>query len=518
MSNNRSRTRNAVTNVITSIGTQSFVTILQFVCRTVFITTLGKEYLGINGLFANILSLLSLTELGIDTAINYKLYKPLKENDYQRIRVLMKFYKYAYAVVGFVILVLGLCLIPFLPYLVSDYETFSLLGINPVLIFILYLMQSVTSYLFFASRSAIIKADQKEYITTVVSFGCTVVLNIVQIVTLLLFKDFILYTFLAIICNIVINLINALIAKRKYKEAFTKTKENLSKEEVKSIFADLGALFLFKVDAAILKATDNIVLSSFIGLAMVGMYSNYLLFYSTINTILGKLYNAVKASMGNLYTDSDIKKQYNFFETMNFITFLLYGTAAVGVAVVANEFVGCWVGMDYTISQPFSILMGIEILCLGIKVNLNQVRNVTGAFRQMWYRPLVGIIINIVVSIAGVKLCGIYGVLIGTICANFFANILMDPKIIHRVSLKNYKPVSVYYLRNSIFFILTIIITAVDMFICNHWMTGHGWFSVIVHIIICGLSLPVTFFIIFRNRHECKYIMRMTKQVIKRKI
>ncbi|MBR6477385.1 MAG: hypothetical protein IKS85_02955, partial [Lachnospiraceae bacterium] len=164
----KSRTKNSLINVMTSTGLQFCSTILKFIVRTVFIHTLGKQFLGVNGLFSDILTMLSLTELGFDTAINFKLYKPLVDKDEKRIRVLMKFYKQAYRVVGTVILIMGIALIPLLPVLIKDYDSLEVLGINAVVIFMLHIMRTVSTYLFFAYRSALIKADQKKYILDLV--------------------------------------------------------------------------------------------------------------------------------------------------------------------------------------------------------------------------------------------------------------------------------------------------------------------------------------------------------------
>lgn len=514
---NLSRTRKSIINLTTSMFSQIILLVLKFVCRTVFIHTLGKSYLGINGLFSDILTMLSLTELGLDTAINFKLYKPLAENDQNRIRVLMKFYKYAYIVVGIIILIIGVCLIPFLPALISDYDTLKPLGINPVVIFLLFLMQSVTSYLFWAYRSAIIKADQNEYIITITSFVGQVITNILQIIVLIVRKDFYAYTALVIGGNILVNMITAYIAKKMYPTIFVKTKDHIEVSEIKDIFKDLGALFIYKINSVVLKATDNIVLSSFMGLAVVGLYSNYLLMYTTIKTLLAKFFSAIKASMGNLYASDDIEKQYNFFEIMNFTTFVLYGTACVGIAVVMDEMLSCWIGGEYVIQQPFSILIGIEVLFVGIKNNLGQVRNVTGAFRQMWHRPLIGIVINLMVSILLVNVIGIYGVIIGTIAADFFANLLIDPSIIHKVSLKGYKPVSVYYSRNAIHTIVLFGIGAADMMICRHVVVGYGVVSVIIHALICAITVPLTYILVFWKRHECVYLRGIILKFVKGK-
>ena len=190
----KSRTKNSLINVMTSTGLQFCSTILKFIVRTVFIHTLGKQFLGVNGLFSDILTMLSLTELGFDTAINFKLYKPLVDKDEKRIRVLMKFYKQAYRVIGTVILIMGIALIPLLPVLIKDYDSLEVLGINAVVIFMLHILRTVSTYLFFAYRSALIKADQKKYILDLVDILVEIANAIAKILVLVFLKDFMLYT------------------------------------------------------------------------------------------------------------------------------------------------------------------------------------------------------------------------------------------------------------------------------------------------------------------------------------
>ena len=280
--------------------------------RSSKVNTLGKSYLGINGLFSDILTMLSLTELGFDTAINFKLYKPLADKDTKRIRILMKFYKQTYRVVGIVILILGLLLIPTLPYLIRDYDSLEILGINATVIFVLYILRTVSSYLFFAYRSAVVKADQKKYILDLAEFIVTIIENLVQITILIYIRDFVIYTAVLIFFSILRNLINSVIAKKLYPDVFIPENENLSKEEVLGMIKDCGALFVYRVNNVVAKATDNTVISAFIGLSSVGLYSNYLLFYTTINGLLDKIYTAIKASMGNLFAIESVEKNINF--------------------------------------------------------------------------------------------------------------------------------------------------------------------------------------------------------------
>lgn len=511
-----SRTKNSIFNVGTSLGGQLLSIILNFAVRTVFIYTLGKEYLGLNGLFSSILTMLSLTELGFGTAISFKLYKPLANGDDKRVRVLMKFYKKAYRIVGVTIFIIGLCLIPMLPFIIKDYDSLALLGINATMIFMLHILRSVSSYLFFAYRSAVMRANQKKYILDMVGYVITLLTSITKILVLIIWKDFVLYTATVIVFNILQNLINAMIAKRYYPQFFMKEKDDISKEEVRDLLKDCGALFVYKVNGVVLKASGNAVISIFLGLVAVGMYSNYLLFYQTAKRLLNKIYSAVQASVGNLFATETVEKQYRFFQVMNFLTIVLFGTIGAGIAICADEIIKAWIGTEYVIEWPFSILIGIELVVHGLKLNLQQIRNVSGAFRQMWYRPLMGILINLGVSIWMVQIYGVYGVIIGTIIADVLTYFTVDPRIIHKFSFNNYRPVSEYYKKNLLYLIILFSICSLDIWLCRIFFLNHGWLSIILHGMIVAMTVPTIFFFLYWKSHECQYLVHTAGIIIKR--
>ena len=509
-----SRTKNSMLNLTTSIAGQLLTTLLKFVVRTVFIHTLGKSYLGINSLFSDILTMLSLAELGFDTAINFKLYKPLAEKDNKRVRVLLKFYKQAYRIVGTVILIMGLCMIPLLPVLIRDYDSLKALKINAVLIFILHILRSVSSYWFFAYRSTVMKAAQKKYVLDLVGFIITIATNIAKILVLVLLKNFVVYTATVVLFNIIHNFINAIISKRYFPQFFEKEEDKLSRREITDMLKDCLALLVFKINGVLLKATDNVVISSFIGLSMVGVYSNYLLFYTTANSLLNKVYSAITASMGNLFATGTVGKKYGFFQVMNYLAILTFGTAGVGIATCSDELIAIWVGKDYVLAQPFAILIGVEVLFHGLRVNLNQIRNVSGIFRQMWYRPVLGVIINLGASVWLINICGIYGVIIGTIISEIFSNFLVDPGIIHKYSFNQYKPVSEYYKKNLLYIGVLAAVPALDMKLCSIFFVGHGWFSVIVHVLIVAITVPGALIGIWWRSPECRYLVALTKRIM----
>lgn len=512
-----SRTKNSALSIMTGFAGQVLTIIINFVCRTVFIKTLGVEYLGINGLFSDILSMLSLAELGFDTAISFRLYKPIAEKNESRVRAYLQFFRKAYLIIGGVIFVCGLLLIPFLRFFIADYDSLSNLGINVALVFALFLVQNVSTYLFFAYRSIVLKVDQKKYVLDVVAAGVLIVSGMAKITVLLIFKDFIAYILCATLFLILQNLIGAMVATKRYPTYFVKSNDRISKAERIDLYKDCGALFVYKINTVVMKATDNIVLSAFIGLAIVGKYSNYLLIYSAIRGVLHSLYQSVKASMGNLFVTEDVERKYFFFEVMNFISIVFYGTAAVGIACVVNELIVLWIGPDYTIPQPFPIILGLELLLTGLKENLAQIRHVSGAFKQMWFRPVLGSVINVVFSILLVRYLGISGVILGTILAAVFANLLIDPSVIHKYSFSEYKPVSYYYGKNLLFLLILVVVGFVVFFVCNNLQIGPPLLSLLIHFIICLVTIPAAFVVIFWGREECSYLREKAYSLLKNK-
>lgn len=139
---------------------------LNFALRTVFLYFLGKEYAGINGVLSGVLQVLNLANLGIDGAIVYAMYKPLAEKNIDQSKTLVAFYRKAYRLIGFLILAVGLALIPVLPYLLKD--STELVDIRVV--YCLYLADTAASYWYFSYLTTVLQADQRKYVMTRVTY------------------------------------------------------------------------------------------------------------------------------------------------------------------------------------------------------------------------------------------------------------------------------------------------------------------------------------------------------------
>lgn len=509
------RTTNTVYNFITNMGGQLITIFLHFLARTVFIYTLGKSYLGISGLFSNILSMLELAEFGVGSAIIFKLYDPVAREDHHRIAVLMKFYKSVYTVIGLAVAIVGCILIPFLPYLISDYDKIIGLNINAVFIYCLYLIKSVSTYLFFAYKSAIIKVNQKEYLLNIINYCLLVGTTILQIAFLLLRPNFTVYVMISVMQIIVYNMTCAYLADKMYPYINEKTTDRLPIGEIKEVFKDCAAIFLYKLNAVVLKATDNLVLSIYLGLDTVAEYSNYYILYITLNTLLNRIFNSVSHSLGNLYASENKDKAYQVFESTMLITAILGGTAGAGIAVVSDELIMVWLGKEWVIAKPFAFLMGAEVFTLTFRIAISKFRTTMGLFQQAKFRPLAGMLINLIVSVALVKKLGICGVLLGTIIADWSTLMWFDPVIIHRYGYNKPEAIRRYFIKLLKYVSIALILGTADNYICQSIFCGMGWGSVFFHAVIVGITVPSAYVALCYKKPEGQYVVKLGQGYLK---
>lgn len=429
------RTLNSLKNVIGNFANTLFLNVLRFVSRIIFVKILGELYLGVNGLLSNVLGLLALSELGIGTAISYSLYKPLEQNDENKIKSLMKFYKKAYFIIAIVVLVSGLILLPFLPWLIKDPTGIDNLSI----IYLIFLANMVIGYLFSYKRTLII-ADQKNYKIMPFLMLFNFITTIGQIIILIVLKNYIAYLLVQTVCILLENIfVNRYIDKEYPLLSTLNDSENLDKEEFNSIFINIKALMMHKIGGYVFTSTDNLVMSKFIGLAVVGIYSNYVLIVNMINSFISTLTNSVVASLGNLIAAKDIEKKYKVFNEMNFICFVLYGISTIGFIALFTPFISLCFGEKFLLSMPVVLLISFNNYIYGMSSVSITFQNASGLYENDKYIPLVQSVVNLIISILLAIKIGVAGVLIGTLISNIFP-LIIKPYIIYKnVFNKNLK-------------------------------------------------------------------------------
>lgn len=514
---NRSRTQNTLLNLTTGLISEFVIYFFNFITRTVFIQTLGKEFLGIGGLFTSILTMLSLTDLGIGSALNYRLYKPLKDKDESKLKAIMNFYKRAYSVIAIAILVIGLAAIPFLKFLIKDYARVEALGLSIGAIFALYLLQSVSSYAFFAYKSAIVKANQKEYLINILGYATSFVLCILEIAALKITKNYSIYLAVTIAVNICHSYITAKIAEKQFPFLKQKNTEKLSKEEIREIMRDCMFISMISINSVVLKATDNIVLSAFIGLEITGLYSNYLMIYNVFKKISKKFIRSSQASVGNLFAGSTVETRIKYFNELFLGVAIFCGLICVCVANLTDEFITIWLGHDFLIPYPFTLLVALELYILVIRQILAQMREVLGLFKQVKWRPLIEVIMNVFLSIFLVQKIGIFGVIIATIASEVITVLPYDPVMLYKFGFGNAKSAWRFYIKLGIYTAELGVSYLISRYICMNWICGYGWLSWIVHGILCTLITGSIMIGLNYRTDEFKNLWGIAMKMFKRK-
>lgn len=489
----KSRTKNVSKNA--AVGTVCQVTnlLLQFATRTFFIKILGAEYLGVNGLFTNILTILSFAELGIGNAIVFSLYKPLAVNDTEKIKSLMALYRRAYLVIGIVVGVLGLCLSPFLNVIIKNKPN---IPEKITVLYVLFLANSVISY-FFAYKKSIIIADQRNYIVIAVSQLVYLLKTAVQIAFLYLTHKYISFLVIQVVFTFIENGVCSVIANRLYtflREPATM----LGADERKHIFDNVKALVLYKFGSVILNGTDNILISSLVGIKDVGLASNYFLIANACNAILGRITEAFTSSVGNLNAIEKPDKQYDVFKKILFLTSILYGYAYTGLMVVGQSFIQTWIGEDYLLSNMVLFAIAIEFYVKGIHSVCYTYRTTLGLFMEGRWSAVAAALTNLFFSIFLYHYFGLAGILIATPIARIVTLGVVDPILIFKKSFR--KNVLKYYSACLMYFgFFSGISILASQIVC--YMHISGWSGVIIQIIIVTIIFgTITFISFFRSK------------------
>lgn len=424
----KSRLKNSIFNFTSGIGYRILTLLTAFVVRTVFVRCLAIEYLSVNGLYSNILSMLSLAELGFGTAIIYSMYQPLAEGDKDKLLLLIKLYQKVYRIVGTVILVIGLALVPFLNLLVK--EAPEIRGLT--FYYILFLMNTVASYWFGAYKNSLLQADQKAYIISNYSSVVNIIKSILQIIVLIIFRSFTFYLLSQLISVILQNILIAKKVDNIYAFVKKRTDSKLSQNETKKIFKDVKALMLSKISNTVLNSTDNIIISTFIGFNWVGLLSNFVMITDALTAVLCQVTSSITAGLGNYFATEKKEDGYALFKRVEFLNFWLYGFSMVALVILLNPFVTLWLGADYTLSRDVVVWISINFFVSGFINTFYTFRYTLGLFTQAQYGPVVVTLLNIVLSIALSYQWGMAGVLAATTLSRVCVNLWYDPILVHK--------------------------------------------------------------------------------------
>ena len=503
-----SRTSNSLKNMAFGVGSQMLSILMGFFTRWMFIALLGKEYLGVSGLFTNVLSLLSLANLGFDTAIIYSLYKPLAEGDMVAVKGYMRVYKRVYRAVGATVFVLGCILMPFLPHLIKGTVT---IPESIYVIYFLFLTQSASSYLF-SYKQSLLTASQQNRINSLYHSIFMVLRNLGEMVVLLFFHAYI----PTLICIIAFQLAeNAWIARvtnKKFPFLTDSSAGEISLEQKQALTENVKSLFLYKISGTIISSTDNILISKFQGLASVGLYSNYVYIVDVIRTFLSYIFYSMTASIGNYNATESKEANEKMFYNLFFASFWLYGFTGICLGALLNPFISLWIGENYLLPNWTVFIIVVNYYTAGVQYASTTYREVAGLFKVGKYRPLIAAGINLVVSIVLAYPLGISGILLGTIISRLCVYFWYDPYIIHKTLF--IRKARYYFMMYLLYALVVLGAGSLCFTICNSIVVENMFLGFIVKMGICVVCPNAVFFVIFRRKTEFRTILRYAKTLL----
>ena len=504
---NRSRTEYSILNILTGMGGYFLNTVLGFVCRMVFVQCLSADYLGVNGLFTNILSMLSLAELGVGSAIGYALYKPLAQNDEEKIASLMKLYGKAYRTIGLLIGLVGLALMPFLNVIIQEHPA---IRESIHLLYVLNLFNTAITY-FFSYRSSLLIAAQRNYIVGGISYLISIVQSVLQMVYLLAFRDYLGYLLIQTVGTFLYNIIVSRIAVRYYPCIRRSDAKPLPKDEQRTLFANIRDLMIYKVSGLLVNSTDNILITFFSGLATTGIASNYTLLVNTLNSLLGQLFNGLTASIGNHNASESVEKRYEMFRFLNMMNFWLFGWASLGIFFCSGDLVELCFGAEYVLPLQIPLVMAVNFYTVGMMNAVWTYKHTLGLFRYGRFLQILTGILNITFSVLLGTWFGLFGILLATVFSRACTSLWFDPYAVYRHGFgKSPMEYLTIYLRY-----LAILLAAAALCRLSFLMVGGSLLlRTLAKIVLCSLVTNLVFLAAFWRTSEFAKLKGILKQIL----
>lgn len=500
------RKKNTIKGTIFGIILRFIQMLFPFIIRTVFIKTLGIEYLGLNSLFGSILQVLNLAELGVSSALVYSMYKPIAEDDKEKICQLMNLYKSYYKTIGFVILCLGLLLMPFIPKLIQGNIPSD---INIYVLYIMNLVATVLSYWLFAYRNSLFTAHQRNDIISIISIVTNSLMYIVQIILLFSLKNYYYYLSATILFQILLNIVTAICSKKYYPEY--SPIGQIPEDEKKTINKKIRDLFTTKIGGIVNHSADSIVISTFAGLKLLAIYQNYYYVTSAIMALFTIFFSSLTAGLGNyLITNNDENKKKLLYN-INYIVFFVLNFCCCSLVCLYQPFMKLWVGEANLLPTEFVFLFALYLYAEIAPRTLIVFKDAGGIWESDRFRPLSSALFNLTLNIVLFQYIGLYGVILSTVLALMLVSypwvICNINKYMFNIGIKN-------YLKNTFYYTFILIICLIVTYkTCSYLPLFNSLLLTLMYrLLICIIIPNLTFIVIFFKKEENKYFYGLIKQ------
>lgn len=486
-----SRTKNTKRNIVWGTMGKIISVLAPFILRTVLIYTLGIQYVGINGLFSSILQVLSLAELGFSSAIVYSMYKPLANNETEKVCALLNFYKKIYRIIGIIILGIGFVILPLLKYFIKgSYPQ----DINIYLVYIIYLLNTSISYFFFAYSRSLLQAAQRKDVADNTTTVITIVGSLLQIVLLIFTKNYYVYLILIPAITLASNVLCHFYARKMFPNYVCKNKLDAGTKN--DIVEKTKGLLIYKVCGVTRNSLDNIFISMFLGITPVGIYTNYYYVMSSVRGFVDIITQGLSASIGNSVAVESVEKNYRDLHIFTFLLAWICGWMTVCLLCLYQPFMQLWAGKKNMFS--FNIVIAF---CIYFYVwTAGDIRSLYTDASGLWWkekwRSIMETVSNVVLNYMLVQFFGVFGIVIATAISIAIVGLPWSTKIVFenyfkKYSYKKYLGVQLLYM------FVTILNCFITYFVCNLLPIGNLFLNILVKLIICILIPNIIYFLVF---------------------
>lgn len=505
------RTKNAARNIFFGVLLKLYTTLIPFIMRTAMIYFMGVQYLGLNGLFTSVLSVLNLAELGVGSAMVYSMYKPIVEDDARSICALMRLYRTYYRIIGLIIAVIGLCLTPFVPKLITGALPAQ---INIYTLYLLNLSATVLSYWLFAYRNCLFSAYQRGDMISKIAMAADTIKYVCQLYVITVLQNYYIYVIVALCTQIMSNIITAIVSRRMFPTY--KPEGKLEELEVKRINKRIADLFTSKIGAVVVNSVDTIVISAFLGLSMLGVYQNYFFIMTSIIGMIEIIFKACTAGIGNSVIVESGEKNFNDLKKFTFIISWISGFCVCCFACLYQPFMELWVGKKLMLNFSAVVCLCVYFYIYEINRLLTTYKDAAGIWHADRFRPLATAGANLIMNLIMVQFWGIYGIILSTVLSTVIVGM---PWLIQNLFSTIFqrellKPYVVQLLR----YIFIVIVISSVTYLFSGLVRGQLVFQLIVKGIICVAVPNTCFWAIYKNKKEYAEMLMIIERMTHGKI
>lgn len=494
------RTVNSAKNLMSSIAMMTFSILVGFFTRKIFVDSIGVEYLGLNGLLSNILGVMTLLESGFSASVIYNMYKPMANDDRPRIIALVQLYKKVYRYIAIAVFVVALAIYPFLGIILKDSESLQ----NVTFVYFIFVLNTLIPY-FTAYRWSVINVSQQYYKLTAINMINLIVLNALKVVVLLLLENYIAFLLVETTCAIGLNIAVTHKCNKLFPYLKTKIKHKVEPEVRKNIITNMKAIFLHALGGYFMHSTDNIVISSFVGVAIVGFYSNYTLLTSTLSQFLSQALTSMSDSVGNLIAKEDKDHIYDVFKSVLFINFILTSFGVVMLSTTLQPFISWWLGSEYLLSSMALIIILTNYYLYGMRSAPYTFKTKAGIFTADRFTPLMQGIINLCLSLLLVRKFGLTGVLGATAISIICISWWQWPRLVYKHVF--HKPLRRYFKRYFLYTGTMLLSIGISQLLCHLVVIPGFNMPFIINAIITFGVYVGTYYLVFRHLSEYKILL-----------